>query len=76
MLGLKLNHVSKRGPWEQAITWTTADQALWWHGVTKDPWGNILDQVMAYYQCGTIPDSHVSWPNFGPIWIAFWDAIT
>ena len=45
-------------------------------GITKDPWGNIFDQALACYKCGNISDSHVSWHNFGLIWIAVRDAIT
>ena len=31
MLGLKLNHVSKRGYWQQAITWANVDSDLCYH---------------------------------------------
>ena len=44
MLRLKLNHVSKRGHWQQIITLTSVDKVLWYDSVGPgyDEWPDIM----------------------------------
>ena len=48
MLGLKLNHVSKRGHRRQAITWTNADPNLWLSSIW-DQYGTLALKNMNDY---------------------------
>ena len=58
MMGLKLNHVSKRGPWSQASILMNTDEFLQRHMALQDN-GVLLVGVIQFYeskiQCNILP---------------------